>query len=238
MNRAFTLIELLVVIVIIAVTAAILFPIFADAGTKARHMACSSNLRQLGVAFAMYRSDFDGLYPTSNKGRAKITGAPPVPKGAGKGNWHTALQSYLKNYYVLRCPMDRSSGPADPKKPNLANEYVSSYTVNGWSEYTLAQSAIARPEWWILLGERNNVARGPKDGLLFYWWTWQGNSPLVWPPIASPNPTPQASEDLALERHKAKSHWLYADGHVKAATFDSLWKPGADNPFWPHPPEN
>ena len=50
----FTLIELLVVISIIAILAAILFPVFAQAREKARQTACRANLRQIGAAVQMY----------------------------------------------------------------------------------------------------------------------------------------------------------------------------------------
>lgn len=59
----FTLIELLVVIAIIAILAAILFPVFARAREKARITSCQNNMKQLGTAFAMYRSDYDGRMP-------------------------------------------------------------------------------------------------------------------------------------------------------------------------------
>lgn len=62
-KRAFTLIELLVVISIIAVLAAILFPVFGRARENARRSSCLSNLKQMGVAIAMYREDFDGINP-------------------------------------------------------------------------------------------------------------------------------------------------------------------------------
>ncbi len=62
-RRGFTLIELLVVIAIIAILAAILFPVFARAREKARTSSCLSNIRQLGVGMAMYRSDNDGRMP-------------------------------------------------------------------------------------------------------------------------------------------------------------------------------
>ena len=49
-RHGFTLIELLVVIGIIAIFAAILFPIFAQARDKARSSACLSNTKQIGNA--------------------------------------------------------------------------------------------------------------------------------------------------------------------------------------------
>jgi prepilin-type N-terminal cleavage/methylation domain-containing protein/prepilin-type processing-associated H-X9-DG protein len=62
-SRGFTLIELLVVTAIIAVLAAILFPVFAQAREKARSIDCVSNLHQIGIALEMYISDSDGTYP-------------------------------------------------------------------------------------------------------------------------------------------------------------------------------
>lgn len=63
-NRSgFTLIELLVVISIIAVLAAILFPVFAQARNRARGTVCQSNMRQIGMAMLAYVQDYDGTYP-------------------------------------------------------------------------------------------------------------------------------------------------------------------------------
>lgn len=62
-RKGFTLIELLVVITIIAVLAAILFPVFLMARAKARAMNCLANLKQFGATFAMYQGDYDGTYP-------------------------------------------------------------------------------------------------------------------------------------------------------------------------------
>ena len=62
-NNAFTLTELLVVIAIIAILAAILFPVFAQAREKARQATCTGNLRQIGLAIALYRQDYDQTNP-------------------------------------------------------------------------------------------------------------------------------------------------------------------------------
>ncbi|HEY3376140.1 MAG TPA: prepilin-type N-terminal cleavage/methylation domain-containing protein, partial [Armatimonadota bacterium] len=62
-HRGFTLIELLVVIAIIAILAAILFPVFGKAREKARQSQCTSNQKQLALAFQMYSQENEEKLP-------------------------------------------------------------------------------------------------------------------------------------------------------------------------------
>ncbi|HEY3332448.1 MAG TPA: DUF1559 domain-containing protein [Capsulimonadaceae bacterium] len=91
--RGFTLIELLVVIAIIALLAAILFPVFASARDKARQSTCTSNLKQIGLAFLQYCQDYDEVCPPVS------VISPAISAGR-------CLTAYMPVAAVWRCPSD------------------------------------------------------------------------------------------------------------------------------------
>jgi len=121
---AFTLIELLVTIAIIAILAAILFPVFARARENARRASCMSNLKQIGLGIMQYTQDYDEAYPPNWTGyddwthRSPITdksvpaGNFTVTNGSGTPSghyptWMDIIFPYVKSVQVFVCPSAR-----------------------------------------------------------------------------------------------------------------------------------
>ena len=72
-REAFTLIELLVVVAIIAILAAILLPSLGTARDSAKSSQCQGNLRQFGIAWQMYASDFEDYELNRYKSESMLT---------------------------------------------------------------------------------------------------------------------------------------------------------------------
>lgn len=96
-RQGFTLIEILVVIAIIAILAAILFPVFSRAREQARKASCQSNLKQIGLGFAMYTQDYDETFPFASTSGAWFLTILPYTQPDGTG-------SKSPNTQILQCP--------------------------------------------------------------------------------------------------------------------------------------
>ncbi len=116
-EAAFTLVELLVVVAIIAILAAILFPVFARARENARRSSCQSNLKQMGIGLLQYTQDYDERFPMGLS-------------TDGLGSFSTTfdhIQPYLKSRQIGICPSD---GDAPDVALGLPGTTPISYTAN------------------------------------------------------------------------------------------------------------
>ena len=243
---AFTLVELLVVIGIIALVAAILFPVFAQAKEKGRQTVCLSNMRQLGMAFNQYATDNEEMFPV----------ACPVPDWWGEG-WAYSLQLYTKTYDIYVCPSDGKDAVFLPGwsapvasmsySPNaylkdadkgrygaiaLGGKWMTDAAKEPFPLLGLAN--ISRGAETILLGERHNSdlkARGKYgQGVLGYPpFTGLETMDSWFEPSETPNgtataPWPRGSAGTVTAKHNGMANFCFVDGHVKAV------KPEATNP--------
>src|ERR1044071_7410166 len=116
-KSAFTLIELLIVIAIIALLAAILFPVFARARENARRASCQSNLKQLALGITQYTQDYDESFPISTTNTATyVAGGPTI-------GWADGIYPYVKSLQVYQCPSEPFAPNASPSNAGYTDYY-------------------------------------------------------------------------------------------------------------------
>jgi len=127
-SRGFTLIELLVVVAVIAVLAAVLFPVFVQARDAARRGRCLVNLRQLALAHHVYIQDYDEMLPQS---QWVLPDQRPV-----------LWTEFLRPYYRDPRPLDEGlTGPQE----RLQRGWVADYVLCDWGPG--GQGTAADPYW-------------------------------------------------------------------------------------------
>jgi len=134
------------VIAIIAILAAILFPVFSKAKEAAKATTCSSNVHQLAVAMEMYRSSNDGIYSLA-----------AYQDGADLFIWHDMLDPFVRNKQIWLCPgcslgeTDANGMPTSHFGYNAHYLTTIAYDFSNFAEHTaMSESAFATPSETIL----------------------------------------------------------------------------------------
>ena len=191
-GRAFTLIELLVVLAIIAILAAMLLPALNNAKGRAWATSCLGNLKQIGVATALYADDNNNALPRSSHQGASWV-ATLQPYAGGTNLWRckrdpnkTRLYSYALNDFLL---------PPDENRPD-GKDFSNGAAVPGPSEtFFMAECADAYAS-----SDHFHFA-DPDDG--------------------DYTPRGFASE-IAVARHQNSANYLFVDSHVERLSWNLL----------------
>ncbi|MDO8681916.1 MAG: DUF1559 domain-containing protein [Armatimonadota bacterium] len=100
---------LVLAIVVGAIGAAILFPVFAKAKESAKKSACQSNMRMIALAFSMYSADYNDMLPVAPKGVTDDifeTTIGSLHAGQPAESYATAVYVYTKDASIFMCPSD------------------------------------------------------------------------------------------------------------------------------------
>ena len=125
-RKAFTVVEAIVVIVILAIAALVLFPVFMRPRENVHRQTCLSNLKQIGLGIAQYTQDYDEKFPPTKN---KVSG------------WADLAFPYIKSYAVFRCPTNKRGF-----------DEVSDYFFNARLS-DVSMEKLAAPDLTISLGD-------------------------------------------------------------------------------------
>jgi prepilin-type N-terminal cleavage/methylation domain-containing protein/prepilin-type processing-associated H-X9-DG protein len=252
LNFAFTLVELLVVIAITAILAALLAVSLSGAYKVSQKATCEGNLRQIGIGFAEFVSDFDE-YPLGDNQRGFSQGLYPECGSCwydalNRDSFHLPPLQENKIGYVMppvsgvwHCPSAQRPAAWDQdfyRKGWLWVEY-------GYNEYGVGDHYDISLGLGRNMGSTNRLDYRPTpdkdvvspsdmiaagDGIIGWGASYTDGSDEIGLSARAGQPQRFNDTQRVLNRHNGCVNVVFGDAHVespKAATLFSLSNPAA-----------
>ena len=210
---AFTLIELLVVIAIIALLVSILMPSLSRARDLAKSAMCKTNLRGLGNTFAMYQSEYNGLFPAFQQSMTSAyysAGYDNALKDTDNYYWRLIVAHFMgtkpADFGLLECPSDEM-GPFGwfGSLSYLGNAHLGE-VGSDWRRYRRVENIPSPSNTFALTDCAERMAAG--------------NRPTLYPAI---NVLLSFRDQLMGYRHdpdnKERQNTLFTDLHVNETSY-------------------
>jgi len=212
---------------IIAILAAILFPVFARAREKARMASCQSNVKQQALGVMMYAQDYDemtfGAYGNSGQSDGHTIPPGPVTGRGGAGSWWLYpdfLDPYTKNAQIFRCPSNPSTW---------------GYNANQWS-FNGSHTACGRPmSYFNRPAERIGIFDSPglRSCGLPHGYRVDADGPWAYcygTPAVDETKFLVGAYSADRSRHNDGCNYSFMDGHVKWMSNSTTYYTGTAGP--------
>ena len=209
MPSAFTLVELLVVIAIIGVLVGLLLPAVQAARASARRSQCSNNMRQVGLAMALFCEAHKGRFPETSHNEANDE----------QLSWIYTVAPFMESVDAVRiCPDDK-------KGAERLRERLSSYVMNvhltdeGGAGSVTNRNQLQATSKTLAAFEIADAKAAliENDHVHNQGWFTASN-------VAAKRVFQRIEGDMATRRHADGSHLLFTDWRVEfvpAATIES-----------------